>query len=61
MSDPVNHTVSRAGVAGGMLTVFLMNITSTDIAKTIVMASIGTTVSFVVTMLLKKFVERNKK
>ena len=61
MSDQVNHTVSKAGIAGGMLTVFLMNISSTDIMKTIVMTAIGTVVSVSVTMLLKSFIERFKK
>ena len=61
VSDPVNHTVSKAGIAGGMLTVFLMNISSTDIMKTIVMTTIGTVVSFVVTMMLKPLIERIKK
>ena len=61
MSDPANHTVSRAGFAGGTLTAILMNITSTDIIKTIVMTMIGTTVSFVVTMVLKSLLERQKR
>lgn len=61
MSDPGNHTVSRAGFAGGTLTVILMNITSTDIIKTIVMTMIGTAVSFVVTLMLKCLLERPKK
>jgi hypothetical protein len=61
MSDNVNHTASRAGIAGGMLTVILMNISSADIVKTIVMTTIGTIVSFGVTMMLKSLIERIKK
>jgi hypothetical protein len=61
VSDQVNHTVSKAGIAGGMLTVFLMNISTTDIMKTIVMTTIGTVVSVSVTMLLKSIIERIKK
>ena len=61
MSDPIHHTISKAGIAGGMLTVLLMNITSADIAKTIVMTTIGTVVSFGVTMMLKRMIEQRKK
>lgn len=61
MSDQVNPTATRAGVAGGMLTVFLMNISSTDILKTILMTTIGTIVSFSVMLLLKSLIEHTKK
>ena len=61
MSDQVNHTVSKAAIAGGMLTVFIMNISSTDVIKTIVMTTIGTVVSFGVSLMLKSLLERIKK
>lgn len=47
-----NHT--KAGTFGGTLTILLANINSGDVLKTIVMAGIGATVSFVVSHVLKK-------
>lgn len=45
----------RTGIAGGTLTV-LLSISTADMMRTIVLAAIGATVSFGVSLLLKKLV-----
>ena len=50
MSEPV-HT--KATTIGGTLFVFLANINSADIVKTILLTAIGAVVSFVISVLLK--------
>ncbi len=59
MNDHYVH-MSRAGVAGGTLTVFLVNVTAGDIVKTMIMTCIGTVISFYITLLLKKIMEKPK-
>jgi len=61
MADPGQHTVTRAGIAGGTLTGFIINLSSEDIAKTIIMTTIGAVVSFFVTWMLRSLMERYKK
>ncbi len=61
MDDQSFNTVTRAGTAGGLFTVILMNITVTDMAKTAVLATIGAVVSFGVSLTLKKLVRRWRK
>lgn len=43
----------RMGTAGGTLTIFLANINSNDIVKTVAMSAVGAVISFVVSVLLK--------
>ncbi|HEX7905830.1 MAG TPA: hypothetical protein VF487_18290 [Chitinophagaceae bacterium] len=50
-----NHT--KAGTFGGVLTILLANINSSDIVKTMVMAAIGAIVSFVISHALKKVMQ----
>jgi len=45
---------TKIGTAGGTITILLLNLNSGDINKTIILAAIGATVSFVVAQLLKK-------
>lgn len=51
----------RRGTAGGTLLTILGNITSDDIAKTVILAAVGAVVSFVVTLMLKLLTKRIKK
>jgi mannitol-specific phosphotransferase system IIBC component len=54
MSGQSFFSDTRMGTAGGTITILLLNINSGDIYRTIVLAAIGATVSFVVAQLLKK-------
>jgi len=56
-----NHTGTRAGTIGGTLICLLWNLQIEDIAKTAILAAIGATVSFVVSLGLKHFLKRIKK
>ena len=47
----------KAGTAGGLLFV-LLNVTSAELLKTAVLASIGATVSFTVSLVLKLIVRK---
>ena len=49
------------GTASGTLLSVLPNLHSEDILKTIVLAIVGATVSFVITILLKKLIQKEKK
>jgi len=46
---------TKAMTFGGTITILLANINSSDVFKTIVLAAIGATVSFVISQVLKKF------
>ena len=52
---------TKAGTAGGTLLTIFANITSEDVIKTIILASIGAAVSFTVTIFLKALIKRLKK
>jgi hypothetical protein len=47
---------TKIGIAGGTLTALLLNVTSSDVIKTVVLAGIGAMVSFIMSQLLKKIV-----
>ncbi len=49
------------GTAGGTLLSLMATIGSSDVIKTIVLASIGATVSFLVSLLLKCLFKKHKK
>jgi hypothetical protein len=55
------NSFARSGTAGGTLTVFLMNITTSDILKTVFLAVIGATVSFAVSYCLKLLIRKTKR
>lgn len=61
MNDQVNTGSAKAGTAGGIITTLLVSINTTDIIKTAVMACIGATVSFFISMALKYIVTRLRK
>jgi hypothetical protein len=54
-------TPAKAGTAGGILTILLANITSGEILKTALLAAVGATVSFTVSMLLKWMIRQVRK
>lgn len=51
----------KSGTAGGTLTIILANITANDIIKTAILAAIGATVSFGLSLLLRKMIVKEKK
>lgn len=52
---------ATTGTIGGTLTIFLANIHSADMVKTIVLSAIGSIVSFGISMLMKKLLRTSKK
>jgi hypothetical protein len=54
-----NHTLM--GTVGGTFLSIVPNINSEDIAKTIILASIGAIVSFAISLLLKSLQKKHKK
>ncbi len=56
-----NNIGTKAGTVGGTLLTIFYNIRSTDILKTIVLATIGAVVSFIVSLILKKLFKQSKK
>ena len=52
-----NNSSLKTGTIGGTLISILASITWMDIEKTIVMAAIGATVSFLMSLLLKKMIQ----
>ncbi|MFY7963520.1 MAG: hypothetical protein ACOVO1_01375 [Chitinophagaceae bacterium] len=55
------NSSAKAGTIGGTLLTVFYNIKSEDVVKTIVLASIGAVVSFVVSLLLKAIFKKSKK
>ncbi|WP_157496508.1 hypothetical protein [Flavobacterium gelidilacus] len=54
-----NHTLM--GTAGGTFLSIVPNINSEDIARTIVLATVGAIVSFMISLLLKSLQKKRKK
>ena len=54
------QSYTKHGTAGGTLVILLANITSTDVIKTAVLAALGATVSFGVSVLLKRMIKKRK-
>jgi hypothetical protein len=52
---------TKAGTASGTLLTIVGTISSQDILKTVVLAAIGSVVSFGITILLKSIIQRFKK
>jgi mannitol-specific phosphotransferase system IIBC component len=50
-----------AGTAGGTLLSMVPNIVSEDIVRTVLLASIGAIVSFMISLLLKRLQKKHKK
>ena len=51
----------RTGIASGTLLSMAPNILSGDIVRTVILATIGATVSFIVTCLLRRLARSDKK
>lgn len=60
MSDAFTPA-SKAGTAGGILTIILVNIHSGEILKTIALSALGAAVSFTVSITLKWMIRQIKK
>lgn len=52
---------AKNGTVGGILLIFLTNITSGDLVKTVVLAATGAAVSFLVSWCMKQVMERFRK
>ena len=61
MNDGFITPASKAGTAGGIVTILLVNINSGEILKTIILAAIGAAVSFTVSICLKWMIRRLRK
>jgi hypothetical protein len=61
MEPSTMNTPTKAGTAGGTLLVVLLHIHSDDLIKTAVLAAVGATVSYSVSMILKLIVDRIKR
>jgi mannitol-specific phosphotransferase system IIBC component len=61
MNNHVFDANTKAGTAGGTLLTILANINCGDIIKTGILAGVGATVSFCVTLVLKRLFKRYKK
>lgn len=61
MMQPYFDTTTKAGTAGGTLLTIIVNISSEDILKTIILAGLGAVVSFTVTVFCKFLAKRIKK
>jgi hypothetical protein len=54
-------TNTKAGTLGGTLFIFFLNLSTTEVLKTVVLAGVGAIVSFSVSLLLKILVGKFKK
>ncbi|MEL7588455.1 MAG: hypothetical protein AAGU19_17225 [Prolixibacteraceae bacterium] len=61
MANLIDGAGTRAGIAGGTLTVLLVHISSGDLARTAILAAVGALVSFTVSVLLKMLVQQLRK
>ena len=57
---PQSDGSTRAGTVGGTLVVVLLQITSGELLKTVVLAAVGAAVSFTVSWLLQGLVKRRR-
>ena len=56
-----NNSSTLMGTAGGTFLSMIPNINSEDIVKTIILASVGAIVSFMISILLKSLQKKHKK
>jgi hypothetical protein len=61
MNDSLITPASKAGTAGGIVIILLVNINSGEILKTILLSAVGAAVSFTVSITLKWIIHRFKK
>ena len=60
MEHSIYSAHARKGTVGGMLVIFLTNISSGDLVKTVVLAATGAAVSFMVSFAMKCAMDRWK-
>jgi hypothetical protein len=60
MALPNDHKLTFLSTTGGALTALINALQAQDLVRTCVLASVGTMVSFLVTLVLKKVFERRK-
>ena len=58
MADQLFSGHTKFGALGGIITIFLVNITSGDILRTIILTAVGAIVSVTISFLLKYGFER---
>ena len=56
MSEPIFTSSTKMGTAVGAITIFIANIRSADMIKTVMLAGIGAVVSFFISLLLNQAV-----
>ena len=61
MADQLLTGHTKYGTLGGIITIFLVNITSGDIVRTIVLTSVGAFVSFTISFALKYCLKKWRK
>jgi hypothetical protein len=61
MTEPIFTGPARSGTIGGFITVLLVNLPAADLIKTAVMAATGAAVSFFVSLLLNRWLNRRRK
>ena len=61
MNDQQTINTTKFSTTGGLLTVLFVNIDMADILKTMLLAVIGTTISFFISLLLKIALNRWQK
>jgi len=54
MSEPIFTSSTKMGTAAGAITIFIANIHSADLVKTILLAATGAVVSFFISLLLRE-------
>ena len=54
-----SHTIM--GTAGGTFLSIIPNIQSADVLKTVVLATVGAVVSFIISLVLKSIIKKHKK
>ena len=60
MNQPPTISTTRFSTAGGLITILLANIGMSDIVRTILLAAIGTTISFFISLLLKMIISKRR-
>ncbi|MBK7290113.1 MAG: hypothetical protein IPI78_07700 [Chitinophagaceae bacterium] len=61
MSDHSTFNGTKAGTAGGTLTILLANLSVTDLLQTAILAAIGALVSFITSILMKYLFKKWRK
>lgn len=61
MTEPYFTGHTRYGTAGGIITILIYNINTSDVIKTVVLAATGAFVSFFISMLLRYCIRKWQK